>query len=147
MDVIAHTGIDNILLGTSREVIAELLGPADKTGIDHHDGGDRSEIWIYRLARLELSFDSEHRYRLSHISSYHPYTLVQAFNPIGLEEKFLLQKFPHLELDIEVSAEEKYFTDRILDLTYGTAGGKVVSITVFPQHDETSGRVLWPQPA
>ena len=95
--------------------------------------------------RLELSFDSEHDYRLSHITSYHPYTLVNAFNPMGLEEKFLLQKFPHLDLDVTVSDDEKYFTDRVLDLTYGTAGGKVVSVTVFPETAPGSERILWPR--
>ena len=147
MDVIPHQGIDSVRLGASRSAVSELLGAADKSAYDHHEHGERSHIWVYRLLRLELSFDSEHAYRLSHISSYHPFTLVQAFNPMGLEERFLLQKFPHLELDVEVSADEKYFSDRILDLTFGTARGRVVSVTVFPEHDTVSGGVLWPSSA
>lgn len=145
MDVIPHYGIDQLRLGCDRAQVLEQLGRAEKTTFDYHDGGERSEIWIYRLLRLELSFDSEHSYRLSHISSYHPYTLVSDFNPIGLEEKFLLQKFPHLDLDVEISEREKYFSDRDLDVTFGTANSRVVSVTVFPQTDPASGRVLWPR--
>jgi hypothetical protein len=92
-----------------------------------------SEIWVYRLMRPELSFDSEHDYKLSYISSYHPYTLIQGFNPIGLTEKYLLQKFPHLELDVEISDEEKSYTDKILDLTFCIVRRHVVSVTVFPE--------------
>jgi hypothetical protein len=144
MDVVPHCGIDQIRLGASRESIVEMLGDADKKTRDYHEDGEHSEIWIYRLLRLELSFDSEHDFQLSHVTSYHPYTLVRSFNPIGLEEKFLLQKFPHLDLDVEISDGEKYFTDRVLDLTFGTARGKVVSVTVFPEYDGDGSRVIWP---
>jgi hypothetical protein len=147
MDVIPHTGIDAIRLGASRAEVDTALGPADRTSVDHHDDGERSEIWIYRMLRLELSFDSEHDYRLSHVTSYHPYTLVRGFNPIGLADRFLLQKFPHLDLDIEISEEEKYYSDRVLDLTFGVARGKVVSVTVFPEYDESGNVVLWPDTA
>jgi|GEM_PF-1797255 hypothetical protein len=144
MDVIPHTGIGDIRLGSSRESIATMLGAAEKKSRDYHEDGEHSEVWVYRLLRLELSFDSEHDFYLSHITSYHPYTLVRSFNPIGLEEKFLLQKFPHLDLDVEVSTEEKYFTDKVLDLTFGTARGKVVSVTIFPAYDGDGKQVLWP---
>jgi hypothetical protein len=144
MEVIPHTGIDTLRLGDSRELIGAELGPPDRTTRDRHEDGEISEIWIYRLMRLELSFDSEHDYRLAHITSYHPYTLLRGFNPIGLAPKFLLQKYPHLDLDVEVSADEKYYTDRILDLTFGIARGRVVSVTVFPQYEEGGEVVLWP---
>lgn len=147
MDVIPHTGIDTLRLGVSRDAVTEALGVPDRTSRDRHDDGEVSEIWIYRLMRLELSFDSEHDYRLAHITSYHPYTMLRGFNPIGLAQKFLLQKFPHLELEVEVTAEEKYYTDRVLDLTFGIARGKVVSLTVFPEYDESGEVVLWPRQA
>ncbi|MGR8920465.1 MAG: hypothetical protein ACU85V_12675 [Gammaproteobacteria bacterium] len=144
MDVIPHCGIDALRLGAARETVAEALGPADKTGFDQHEDGERSEIWTYRLLRLELSFDSEHGYRLSHLTSYHPYTIIDGFNPMGLEEKFLLQRFPHLELDVEISSDEKYYTDPALDLTFGIAKGGVVSVTVFPEFGTRGGAVVWP---
>ena len=146
MEALPHTGFDDIRLGSVREDVATLLGPADRRTQDFHDDGERSEIWIYRMLRLELSFDSEHDFRLSHITSYHPYTLVRGFNPMGLDPRALLQKFPHLDLDVSVSEDEKYYTDRILDLTFGVARGEVVSVTVFPQHDERGGDIRWPLP-
>jgi len=147
MEVIPHTGIDALRLGAKREAVRAALGPPDRKTRDRHDDGEISEIWIYRLMRLELSFDSEHDYRLAHITSFHPYTLLRGFNPIGLAQKFLLQKFPHLELEVEVGARERYYTDRILDLTFGIAGDKVVSLTVFPEHDDSGETVLWPPPS
>lgn len=144
MEVKPHVGIDDVRLGASREAIREALGPPDKTAADRHEDGEVSEIWVYRLMRLELSFDSELGYRLAHVSSYHPYTLVRGFNPIGLTEKFLLQKFPHLDLDVEISDDEKYYSDRILDLTFCIARGKVVSVTVFPEYDDSGEHVRWP---
>lgn len=144
MEVVPHRGIDKIDLGASREQIAIDLGTPEKTAQDRHDDGEISEIWVYRLMRLELSFDSEHDYKLSHITSYHPYTLVQGFNPIGLTEKYLLQKFPHLDLDVEISDEEKYYTDRILDLTFCIVRKRVVSVTVFPEYDDSGETILWP---
>ena len=121
MDVVPHHGIDEINLGSSRDRIALDLGEPDKKAQDRHENGAVSEIWIYRLMRLDLSFDSDNEYRLSHITSYHPYTLVGRFNPIGLSEKYLLQKYPHLNLEVEINDDEKYYTDRILDLTFGIA--------------------------
>lgn len=145
MDVIPHTGIDMLRLGASRAEVGTALGPPDRTSRDHHEDGEVSEIWVYRLMRLELSFDSEHDYRLAHITSYHPYTLLRGFNPIGLGQRFLLQKYPHLDLEIEISAEEKYYTDRVLDLTFGIARGRVVSVTVFPEYDAGGETVIWPR--
>ena len=144
MDVVPHHGIDEINLGSSRDRIALDLGEPDKKAQDRHEDGAVSEIWIYRLMRLDLSFDSDNEYRLSHITSYHPYTLVGRFNPIGLSEKYLLQKYPHLNLEVEINDDEKYYTDRILDLTFGIARAKVVSVTVFPEYDESGQHIIWP---
>ncbi len=144
MEIIPHQGVDELRLGIERGEVELALGPPDKTSRDMHDDGAVSEIWVYRLMRLELSFDSDNEYRLSHITSYHPYSLIRGFNPMGLTGKFLLQKFPHLDLDVEVTADEKYYTDKILDLTFGIARGKVVSVTVFPEFDESGNHILWP---
>jgi hypothetical protein len=146
VEVIPHQGIDALRLGASRAAVRQALGEPERTAEDQHEDGAVSEIWIYRLLRLELSFDSEHDYRLAHLSSYHPYTLVRGFNPMGLTPRFLLQKFPHLELEVEISRDEQYYTDRILDLTYGIARGKVVSVTVFPEYDESGEHIRWPPP-
>ena len=145
IEIIPHTGIDAVSLGATRETVTAALGRPDRTSRDHHEDGEVSEIWIYRLLRLELSFDSEHDYRLAHITSYHPYSLVRGFNPVGLASRFLLQKFPHLELDVELAAGEKYYSDRILDLTFGIARDHVVSVTVFPDYDESGEHVIWPR--
>ena len=145
MDIIPHHGTDTLTLGASRVDCARLLGRPDRSAQDVHEDAAISEIWTYRMLRLELSFDSDNEYRLSHITSYHPYSLVRGFNPIGLSGKLLLMKYPHLDLEVEVSADEKYYTDRVLDLTFGIARGKVASVTVFPAYDDSGEEVLWPQ--
>lgn len=144
MEVLPHLGIDALRLGSSREAIEAALGAPDRIAEDRHDDGATSAIWTYRMLRLELSFDSDNDYRLSHITSYHPYTLVRGFNPMGLSGKLLLMKYPHLELEVEVGRDERYYTDRILDLTYGIVRAKVVSVTVFPEYDESGETIKWP---
>ena len=144
MDVHPHRGIDTLVLGRSRDAVAGALGPPERIAEDRHEDGAISSIWTYRLLRLELSLDSDNDYRLSHITSYHPYTLVRGFNPMGLSSKLLLMKYPHLDLEVEVSKDERYYTDRILDLTFGIARAKVVSVTVFPEYDESGENVRWP---
>jgi len=146
MEAIPHVGVDQAVLGLSRDDVLARLGAPDRRTRDRHEDGEESEIWIYRLLRLELSFDSEHDYRLAHVTSYHPYTLVRGFNAMGLAPKALLQKFPHLELDAEIGRGEKYYSDQLLDLTFGVARDKVVSVTVFPEYDETGQTVRWPRP-
>ena len=83
MDIHAHRGIDTLVLGCDREQVATAIGAADKITTDFHEDGEKSEIWIYRMLRLELSFDSEHDFRLSHITSYHPDTSLRGFNRQG----------------------------------------------------------------
>ena len=144
MDIFPHRGVDSLTLGVTRGDCALALGRPDRNTQDEHEDGAVSEIWTYRMLRLELSFDSDNDYRLSHITSYHPYSLVRGFNPIGLSGKLLLMKYPHLTLEVEVSVDEKYYTDRVFDLTFGIARGKVVSVTVFPEYDDSGEQVLWP---
>lgn len=146
MDVVPHRGIGDARLGMTRDELRDTLGPPDRTAHDHHDDGEVSEIWIYRLLRLELSFDSGLDHRLAHVTSYHPYSMVRGFNPMGLAPRALLQKYPHLERDIEVDAGEQYYSDPILDLTFGIVRGRVVSITVFPEYDTSGEHILWPTP-
>jgi hypothetical protein len=33
----------------------------------------------------------------------------------------------------------------VLDLTFGIARGKVVSVTVFPQYDDSGEHIVWPR--
>jgi hypothetical protein len=146
MDVYPHRGVDDLLLGSSQDEITAALGAPDRSNEDAHEDGELSSIWTYRMLRLELSFDSDNDFRLSHITSYHPYTLVRGFNPMGLSGKLLLMKYPHLDLEVEISKDEKYYTDRVLDLTFGIARAKVVSVTVFPEYDESGEVVQWPLP-
>ena len=144
MDVYPHRGVDDLLLGSSQDEITAALGAPDRSCEDAHQDGELSAVWTYRMLRLELSFDSDNDFRLSHITSYHPYTLVRGFNPMGLSGKLLLMKYPHLDLEVEISKDEKYYTDRVLDLTFGIARAKVVSVTVFPEYDESGEVVKWP---
>lgn len=145
MDVHPHRGVDDILLGSSQDEVRAALGAPDRDSEDAHEDGELSAIWTYRMLRLELSFDSDNDFRLSHITSYHPYTLVRGFNPMGLSGKLLLMKYPHLDLEVEISKDERYYTDRVLDLTFGIARAKVVSVTVFPEYDDSGAEVRWPQ--
>ncbi|MBK6660166.1 MAG: hypothetical protein IPG43_19360 [Proteobacteria bacterium] len=143
MDVHPHRGVDDLLLGSTQDQIAAALGAPDREAEDAHEDGELSSVWTYRMLRLELSFDSDNDFRLSHITSYHPYTLVRGFNPMGLSGKLLLMKYPHLDLDVEISRDEKYYTDRV-SISPSASRAKVVSVTVFPEYDESGEVVKWP---
>ena len=69
---------------------------------------------------------------------------MRGITPMGVSGKLLLMKYPHLDLEVEISKDEKYHTGRVVDLTFGMARDKVVSVTVFPEYDESGEVVKWP---
>ncbi|MEM7542663.1 MAG: hypothetical protein AAF384_13925 [Pseudomonadota bacterium] len=144
MQLIPHRGIDGILLGAERDTVVRELGKPEKSGREEWEDGVISETWVYRLMRLELSFDSDNDFLLSRITASHPHLAIQSFNPIGLEEGYLLQKYPHLDLEANLGANGKQYIDRLLDLSYWLSKGKVESVTVFPQYDQASDQIAWP---
>lgn len=145
MEISPHRGIDDILLGTSRAGIKAQLGAPEKVLRGQYEDEVESEVWTYRLLRLELAFDSDVDFRLARITTTYPDVHIGGFNPIGLTEKFLLMKYPDLEVQIDYGDEGKDFIDRASDISFWVENGKVENITIYPQYDDIEQVPRWPR--
>ncbi|MGR8949695.1 MAG: hypothetical protein ACU84Q_16760 [Gammaproteobacteria bacterium] len=145
MEISPHRGIDDILLGASRADIKTQLGAPEKVMRGEYEDEVESEIWTYRLLRLELAFDSDVDFRLARITTTYPDVHIGGFNPIGLTEKFLLMKYPHLEVQIDYGDDGKDFIDRTTDISFWVEKGKVENITIYPQYDDIEQVPRWPR--
>ncbi len=124
-----------MIFGQSRETISQNIGLPEKKDIRRDE-----ERWNYRLLRLDLSFSQSNDFRLSKIVSRHPYTLVLGFNPIGLKDTYLIQKFPNLIDGIGEALDEPS-----LGLTFTLSQGAVAYVTMQPQKNDLIGEYIWPE--
>ena len=145
MEISPHRGIDNILLGTRRTDITNLLGKPETAIRGHYEDDVESEIWTYRLLRLELAFDSDVDFRLARITTTHPDVHIAGFNPIGLAENFLMMKYPNLELQGDFEQSGKDYVDRATDLSFWLENGKVTNVTIYPEYDTIEQVPRWPR--
>jgi hypothetical protein len=143
MEMVPYWGIDNTKLGDTRSEIKKILGKPDKIKKRVEQRETIADIWTYRLMRLELEFYALHDFRLSKIISRHPGTLVLGFNPIGLNERYLLQKFPSLR-EIESHDHFQVFFDDSLKLSFTLVREKTESVTLHPETGENTEEVIWP---
>ena len=65
------------------------------------------------------------------------------FNPIGLNERYLLQKFPSLR-EIESHDHFQVFFDDSLKLSFTLVREKTESVTLHPEIGENTEEVIWP---
>jgi hypothetical protein len=143
MEIVPLWGISNTKLGDSRSETRGILGNPDQVKKATEQPETIGENWTYRLMRLELEFHAPNDFRLSKITSRHPNTLVLGFNPIGLNERYLLQKFPDLKT-IESNAKVQVFFDDILKISFTLVRGKTESVTVHLETGENTGHIIWP---
>ncbi|MGB0637143.1 MAG: hypothetical protein ACPGN6_07010 [Gammaproteobacteria bacterium] len=135
MDLIPFVGLGDVVFGQCRNTISQNIGAPEKKATMNN-----LEKWSYRLLRIELSFSHATDFRLTEIVSNHPYTLVLGFNPIGLKETFLLQKFPNLQCTDNNSLEEPS-----LGLVFTLSSGAVSHVIMRPQKHEQTGEYIWPK--
>ena len=147
MDISPHRGIDDILLGATRQDIESSLGPPEKVFRGRFEDTVESEVWSYRLLRLELAFDSDVDYRLARITTTYPDVNILGFNPIGLAENFLVVRYPNLELQLDCGDDGKDFIDRELDISYWVENGVVINISIYPEYDDIEQVPRWPAEA
>ena len=134
MDLTPFVGLGDVIFGQCRNTISQNIGAPEKKIVLKN-----IEKWSYRLLRIELSFSQAADFRLTKIASNHPYTLVLGFNPIGLKETFLIQKFPNLQCTDNNSLEEPS-----LGLVFALLKGAVSHVIMCPQKHEKTGEYIWP---
>ena len=141
MEIVPCRGIDNTTLGDTRSETREILGNPDQVKETIEQSGINTIVWTYRLMRLELKFHEPNAFKLSKIISRHPNTLVLGFNPIGLNERYLLQKFPSLR-EIESHDHLQVFFDDSLKLSFTLVREKTESVTIHHENIENAEEVI-----
>ncbi len=137
-------GIDNIILGSSKEVIFELLGQPNSSNSDEWPDGTISESWIYTASGLTLNFDSDDHYRLSTINSISKETKLDDLNIIGLNINTLIKDQPTIKLDEDLTGGVKDYIHPEKEISFWVVNNIIENITIFPEYDNSSNLPIWP---
>ena len=144
MNIIPLVGIDDIILGSTKEEIANLLGEPDAKEQDEWPDDTLSETWSYQDMGLELNFDSEDGYRLTTITTTSSGASLEGINPIGLEEKKFVELLPLVKLDDDFEENGKGYIYPEKEISFWVLDGVVVNLTLFPEYDKTGNIPIWP---
>jgi len=144
------TGIEGLSLGISKSDVIKILGEPDHRSTENLIDDSPDELWDYFKLGLELSFYSDHNALLGNITIESPHAELAGYHLIGLDEKELLETLKKagiepivLEDDFEELGSRYYVCDR-LGLSFWVQDGKVDSITIFPEYDESNEIPMWP---
>lgn len=137
-------GIDNIILGSSKEIIYNLLGQPDSTNSDEWPDGTISESWLYTSAGLTLNFDSDDHYRLSTINSNSKETKLEDVKIIGLDINTLIKNHPAIILDEDLTDGLKDYLYPEKEISFWVVNNIIEHVTLFPEYDNSTNLPIWP---
>ena len=137
-------GLDNLLLGTSKEAVKDLLGNPEEKWTEEFSGGIKSDEWRYSKKQIELSFDSDDAYVLSSITVCNPEGRLDGLSVIGISLEELLLKFPGLQLDDDYEELGKDYVLPEAELSFWVVDDEVQSVTIFPKYEDDNETVKWP---
>ena len=144
MNIIPLVGIDDIILGSTKEEIANLLGEPDAKEQDEWPDDTLSETWSYQDMEVELIFGSEDGYRLTTITTTSNKASLDGINPINLAEKKLVELLPLVKLDDDFEENGKGYIYPEKEISFWVLDGVVVNLTLFPEYDKTGNIPIWP---
>lgn len=136
-------GIDNILLGSSKESVFDLLGEPHSSNSDEWPDGTISEAWLYPERGLILNFDSDTDYRLSTITITTKDAELDDIKPIGLAISILLEKIPSIVIDEDFDDQVKDYVWQEKEISFWAVNDVIEHITLFPEYGEDNNPV-WP---
>ena len=136
-------GIDNIILGSSKEILFDSLGAPETSNSDEWPDGTISEAWIYIALGITLNFDSDTDYRLSTITVTAKDAELDNIKPIGLNIKTLLAKLPSIELDEDLSETVKDYVCPEREISFWVVNDVIEHMTLFPEYG-ADNLPLWP---
>lgn len=136
-------GIDNIVLGSSKETLFNLLGEPESSNSDEWPDGTISEAWLYPGLGITLNFDSDTDYRLSTITVTATNAELDDIRPIGLNINVLLEKLPSIVLDEDLSETVKDYVCPKREISFWTVNDVVEHITLFPEYG-ADNLPIWP---
>lgn len=137
-------GIDNIILGSSKEFVFELLGQPASTNSDEWPDGTISESWLYPASGLTLNFDSDDNYRLSTISSNSKESELEGLKVIGLNINTVIKKHPSIILDEDLTGGVKDYVYPEKEISFWVVNDIIENITLFPEYDKSNDLPVWP---
>ena len=136
-------GIDNIVLGSSKEALFDLLGEPESSSSDEWPDGTISEAWKYPNLGIILNFDSDTDYRLSTITITTPDAELDNIKPIGLNINTLIKKLPTLVLDEDLSETVKDYVCPEREISFWAVNDVIEHITMFPKYG-VDNMPIWP---
>ena len=137
-------GIDNIVLGSSKKVIFDLLGEPDSTSSDEWPDGTISESWLYSESNLTLNFDSDDNYRLSTMSSNSKEAEFEGLKLIGLNINTLIKSHPSIILDEDLTGGVKDYVYPEKEISFWVVNDIIENVTLFPEYDKSNDLPVWP---
>lgn len=137
-------GIDNIILGSSKESIFDLLGQPESTNSDEWPDGTISESWLYSASDLTLNFDSDNNYRLSTISTTSKQAELEGLKLIGQNIKPVINNHPSIILDEDLADGVKDYVYPEKEISFWVVNDIIENITLFPEYDKSNDLPVWP---
>jgi len=137
-------GIGEIILGSTQSEIIEVIGEPDSTDIKEWPYIQKEESWHFHNMKLDLSFDSENKFRLSSITVFSRKATLDGFNLVGVSEKELTERFPSIILDEDFEENGRNLIYPKKEISFWLVDNMVVNFTIFPEYDDTGEHVLWP---
>lgn len=136
-------GIDNIMLGSSKEALFDLLGSPESSCSDEWPDGTISEAWMYPERGFVLNFDSDTDYRLSTITITAKDAVLDDIKPIGLNINTLKEKLPSIVLDEELSESVKDYVCPETEISFLVVNNVIEHVTLFPEYG-ADNVPIWP---
>jgi len=143
MNIKPLIGIDNIVLGSSKQALFDLLGEPDSSSSDEWPDGTISEAWKYPGLGIVLNFDSDTDYRLSTITVTAADAELNDIKPIGLNIDTLIERLPTIVLDEDLSDTVKDYVCPEREISFWTVNGVIEHITLFPEYG-VDNFPIWP---
>ena len=144
MQIKPKIGLDNILLGMTREQVRALVGDAEQVSLDDDVECDESVAWYYWSRGISFHFDAEDEWRLGYIEVSAPSALLNGKPVIGLSiEEF----FTMLRSEGVLWTEGEHglvFVDE-WDLDFWIEEGRVASVQWAAYIDDDDNEVWPPQ--
>ena len=132
MEIKPLIGLNNILLGMSRDSIKNLLGEPKSTRdffpLSNNDA-EKAEIWLYANG-IELYFSADENYLLGTITVESNVSKLDNFDCIGVSEKELKLKFPQLETIDNFEDFGKDYRLPNKQISFWVVDGKVRNLTI-----------------
>jgi len=136
-------GIDNIVLGSSKEALFDLLGEPESSSSDEWPDGTISEAWKYPGLGIVLNFDSDTDYRLSTITVTAKDAELDDIKLIGSDINTLINILPTIVLDEDLSETVKDYVCQEKEISFWTVNGVIEHITLFPEYT-ADNLPIWP---